>query len=55
MPGGLRLGRLVLVLDVLRLGAGLALGDQLQAVLGGLAAGLGEQPVGQVDDLGVER
>lgn len=55
-PGGaLGLGGLVRVLGVDRLGAGLALRDQLQAVLGGLAAGLGQQPVGEVHHLGVER
>lgn len=49
--GGLGLGRLVLVLGVDGLGAGLALGDEFEAVPGRLAAGLGEQPVREVDDL----
>ncbi len=50
--GALGLGGLVRVLAVDRLGTAVALGDQLQPVLGGPAAGLGEQAVGQVDHLG---
>lgn len=46
------LGRLVGVLGVAGFGARGALGDQLQAVVGGAPAGLGEQAVGEVDDLG---
>lgn len=49
--GALGLGRFVAVLDVLRFGPGVALGDEFQPVVGGAAAGLGEQSVGQVDDL----
>ena len=50
--GALGLGGLVGVLGVDGLGARLALRDQFQPVLGGPAAGLGEQAVGEVDDLG---
>lgn len=49
--GALGLGWLVPVLLVDGIGPRGALRDQLQAVLGGAAAGLGQQPVGQVDDL----
>ncbi len=49
--GALGLGRLVRVLGVDGLRSRGALGDQLQPVVGGPAAGLGEQAVGQVDDL----
>ena len=47
----LGLGGLVGVLGVDRVGAGLALRDQLEPVLGGPALGLVQQPVGQVDHL----
>lgn len=50
--GALGLGGLVRVLGVDGFGARGPLGDQLQAVLGGPAAGLGEQAVGEVNDLG---
>ncbi|GAA3046131.1 hypothetical protein GCM10020000_27450 [Streptomyces olivoverticillatus] len=50
--GALGLCGLVRELGVDRLGAGAALGDQLQPVLGGAAAGLGEQAVGQLHHLG---
>ncbi|ESU46325.1 hypothetical protein P376_5701 [Streptomyces sp. HCCB10043] len=50
--GGLGLGGLVPVLRVDRLGTLVALGDQLQTVVGGLAVGLAQEAVGEVDDLG---
>lgn len=50
--GSLGLGGLVGVLRVAGLGARGPLGDQLQPVVGGTAAGLGEQAVGEVDHLG---
>lgn len=53
--GAFGLGRLVGVLGVAGLGSRVALGDQFQAVFRGTASGLGEQAVGEVDDLGVER
>lgn len=55
-PGdALGLGGLVRVLGVDRVGADLALGDQLQPVFGGAALGLVQQAVGEVHHLGVER
>ncbi|GAA3219480.1 hypothetical protein GCM10020256_24530 [Streptomyces thermocoprophilus] len=53
--GALRLGGFVAVLDEDRFGSGGALGDQFEAVVGGATAGLGEEAVGEADDLGVER
>lgn len=53
--GALGLGGLVGVLRVHGLGPGLALRDQLQPLLGRAPLGLGEEAVGEVHDLGVER
>lgn len=53
--GAFGLCGLVRVLGVDGFGACVALGDQFQAVVGCASAGLGEQAVGEVDDLGVER
>ncbi len=50
--GALGLGGFVGVLGVDGLGSGVALGDQFQTVFGGAAPRLGEQTVGEVDDLG---
>ncbi len=50
--GALGLGGLVPVLRVGGFGAGLALRDQFEAVFGGPAAGVGEDAVGEVHDLG---
>lgn len=52
MGDALGLGGLVRVLRVDGVGAGLALRDQLQPVLGGPPLGLVQEPVGQVDHLG---
>lgn len=50
--GALGLGGFVRVFGVDGLGARGTLGDQFQAVVGGPAAGLGEQAVGEVHHLG---